>query len=137
MEKFNLSERVKNGKQGKQFAYVLECINNSSSAYDQGIEFENDLQRISFVLDSFKKFDYPDNKKRIPNLCDRIADWLQGLPGQIAIDYENYKIISLGQSWGYCQNEKKTDDFIDNWFSMVAYRLLQIAEKVGYNTFNI
>lgn len=137
MKKFNLSERVKNGKQGKQFAYVLGCIDNSSAAYDQGLEFENDLHRISFVLDEFKGYDYPDNKRRIPNLRDRLADWLQGLPSVIAIDFENAKIISIGEGWGYCQTERKKDDFLNNWFYMVAFRLLQIAEKVGYNTFNL
>ena len=132
-----LSERALNGKQGKQFAYVLDRINNSSAAYDEGKEFATDLERVAFVLDGFKAYDYPSNKKRIPNLKERLGDWLSGLPSQIAVDFENYKIIEIGRSWGYCQTERKTDDFLNNWFSMVAFRLLQIAEKVGYNTFNL
>ena len=135
--KQNLSERARNGKTGQQFVYILDCINNSSAAYDCNKVFNSDYERIAFVLDNFKKWDYRDNKKRIPNLCERLGDWLQGLPSQINIDFENAKIIEIGVSWGYCQTERKKDDFLNCWFNMVARRLLQIAEKVGYNTFNL
>lgn len=133
----NISERVKNGRNGQQFVYVLECIDNSSAAYDAGKEFNSDLERISFVLDKFKSFDYPANKKRIPNLQERIADRLQGLPSVIVVEFMNYKIIEIGKSWGYCQTERKENEFVDNWFKVIALRLLQIAHKVGYNTNNL
>lgn len=132
--KNNISERARSGRNGKQFVYVLDCIENSSAAYDAGKEFESDLDRISFVLDEFRGFDYPSNKRRIPNLQDRLADWLQGLPSNINVEFVTSNIIEIGKSWGYCQTERKTDEFVDNWFNMIALRLLQIAHKVGYNT---
>ena len=77
MKKSMLSEKVMNGKQGKKFAYCLECIEN----------------------------------------CSRVCD--------------------EGKEWGYCQTERKAEKFVNNWFKMIAFRLVQIANKVGYNLTNI
>ena len=135
--KKNLSERVLNSKVGKQFSYILECIDTCSAADYQGKEFETDLERIAFFWQGFKNYDYPSNKKRIPNLQLRVADWLQGLPEYLNVDFENYKIIEIGKSWGYCSTERKENEFINNWFKNIALRLIQIANKLGYSLTNI
>lgn len=127
-----------NGKQGSQFAYCLECIEKCSRVSDEGIEFETDLDKIRFFFECFNtEFNYIQNRKRYPNLQDRIANYLQGLPSCFAIIYWNDEIIAKGQEWGYCQTERKSEKFVDNWFKMIAFRLVQIANKVGYNLANI
>ena len=134
----NLSERVKESKTGKQFNYVLDCIVSSSHATDYEITFKTDYDKIKMFFDGFNsEFNYIQNKKRFPNLQTRIKEYIAGLPSYISVDFENSKIISIGQSWGFCTTERKKDDFLNNWFNVIAFRLLQIAAKVGYNTSNL
>jgi hypothetical protein len=138
MKKQMLSEKVLNGKQGKQFAYVLQCIEECSRATDEGKEFATDLEKIAFFFECFNsEFNYIQNRKRYPNLTDRIANYLQGLPSCFNIDYWNDEIEKIGKDWGYCQTEKKAEKFVSNWWCMIAYRIIQIANKVGYNLTNI
>ena len=133
-----LSEKVINGKYGKQFAYVINGIENCSRVIDSGIEFETHLDMIRFFFECFnEEFNYIQNRKRYPNLTDRIANYLQGLPSCFNIDYWNDEIAKIGKDWGYCQTEKKTEKFVENWWCMIAYRIIQIANKVGYNLNNI
>ena len=129
-----LSERVLNSKNGVQYKYILECIADSSRANELGIEFETHLDIISFFFEWFKnEYNYPHNKKRFPNLQDRIADCLRGLPSYISIDFYPHAIIENGKNWGLCNTDKKENEFVENWFSFIALRLIQIANKVGYN----
>ena len=133
--KLNLSERVKQSKTGKQLVYVLECIENSSHAADCEITFATDYDKIKMFFEGFdNEFNYEQNKIRYKNLQNRIGEWLRGLPSYIAIDYTWNDITTNGKKWGYCTTERNTEEFINNWFNMIALRLLQIAEKVGYNT---
>lgn len=133
-----LSEKLLNGKQGAQFQYVLNCIINSSLANDEGLEFDTHLDAIRFFFETFnKEFNYIQNRKRYPNLTDRIEDYLRGLPSCFNIEYWNDEIAKIGEEWGYCQTEKKTESFVENWWHMIAYRIIQIANKVGYNLTNL
>ena len=129
-----LSEKVLNGKYGKQFQYIINGIESCSRANDEGIEFETHLDMIRFFFECFNaEFNYIQNKKRYPNLTDRIEDYLRGLPSCFNIDYWNDEIAKIGVEWGYCQTEKKTETFVDNWFHVIAYRIIQTANKVGYS----
>lgn len=133
-----LSERVLNSKIGKQYKYVLECIENCSRVYDEGIEFETDLDKIRFFFECFnEEFNHLYNRKRYPNFQMRVCEFLRGLPSCFNIDYTNYQIIKIGKEWGFCQTEKKECEFVENWFSTIALRIIQIANKVGYNYTNM
>ena len=133
----NLSERVINSKVGTQYKYVLECIEDCSRANDENITFESDYDKIRFFFDCFnQEFNYDYNRKRYPNFQVRISEYLRGLPSCMAIDYENTKIINIGVKWGFCNTERKKDQFLNNWFNMVALRIIQIANKIGYNYTN-
>ena len=77
----NISDRAKNGRNGIQLVYVLDCIRNSSRATDEGKEFANDSEVLKFFFDIFdEEFNGSYNKKYYPNLQDRISHYLQGLP---------------------------------------------------------
>lgn len=114
-------------KNGNQFSYVLDAI--CATDYE-GNEFEaTDKERIKYFFEKFEcEFNYPYNKRIYPNMQDRIAQYLQGLPSCICIAFENYKIAEIGKSWGYCQTEHKEAQFIENWFSAIALRLIQLKQ---------
>ena len=133
-----VSERVMNSKNGVQFQYVFNGIMNSSRVVDEGIEFNTHYDMIKFFFDVFnEEFNYIQNKKRYPNLTDRIESFLRGLPSCFRIDYWDDEIGKIGEKWGYCQTERKRNDFISNWWHMIAYRIIQIANKVDYDLKNI
>lgn len=134
----NLTERAKNGRNGVQLVYILDCIKKSSSAADQGIEFTTDKEVLEFFFNCFnEEFNFQTNKRMFPSLQDRIGEYLQGLPGCCNIDYTYNDILLLGVKWGVLSSteDKKGEKFIDNFFSVCAFRILQAAGKVGINPY--
>lgn len=113
---------------GKQFAYILDTINVTD--YD-GNEIEaTDKERVKYFFEEFESEFNKYNKSRA-SLQDKISDYIQGLPSCISIAFENYKIAEIGKSWGYCKTESKEAEFINNWFSVIAFRLIQLKEYFG------
>jgi hypothetical protein len=134
----NLTERAKNGRNGVQLVYILDCIKNSRIAADLGVEFKTDADALQFFFNCFnEEFNFAYNKRRFPNLQERIGEYLQGLPGCCDIDYTYHDIILLGVNWGVLSSTegKKADKFIENFFSICAFRILQAAGKVGINPY--
>lgn len=134
--KLNLTDRAKNGRIGVQFVYVLDCIKNSASATDQDMKFENDKQILQFFFDEFnEEFNHEYNKRYYPNLQQRIEQYLRGVPSCCSIDFANYDILQLGVKWGVlCStDDKKACTFVANFFSVLALRIIQAANKVGIN----
>ena len=68
-----------------------------------------------------------------PRLQERLENWLRGLPSSFNIDYSNYSIAQIGIQWGF---EKAVDkgSFIDNWWSTMALRIIQLAGLLGVDT---
>lgn len=112
---------------GVQYAYVLDAID----ATDFGRELTTDEERIEFFWEQFDNWDCEYERRYHPNLQERVAWWLQGLPSGIHIAFSNYDIIQTGKSWGYCQTEKKEDEFVDRWFSVIALRYIQLRDKLS------
>lgn len=113
---------------GKQFAYVLDAIDVTDY---EGNEIENvsDKEKVKFFFDTFEKeYNCEYYRKIYPNLQQRISQYIQGLPNCINIAFYNYDIINIGKSWGYCQTERKENEFVNNWFSVIAFRLLQLKD---------
>ena len=122
----DMKKNIRNCKvNGNQFAYVLDAINVTD--YD-GNEMEaTDKERVKYFFEKFESEFNKYNKSRA-SLQDKIADYIQGLPSCINIAFENYKIAEIGKSWGYCKTERKENEFINNWFSVIAFRLIQLKE---------
>lgn len=136
--KGNLTERAKNGRNGVQLVYVIDCIKESSKAADEGLEFNTDAEALQFFFDTFnEEFNNQQNKRRYPNLQERIGQYLQGLPSCCNIDYTNYNILLLGVKWGVLSSmdDKKAYKFLENFFSVCGLRILQAARKVGLNPY--
>lgn len=136
--KANITDRAKSGRNGVQLCYVLDCIRNSSRAADEGLEFNTDAEALQFFFDTFnEEFNYQQNKRRYPNLQERIGEYLRGLPSCCAIDYKNCKILTLGVTWGVLSdiNDKKGVEFLARFFNICGLRILQAAQKVGLNPY--
>ena len=134
----NISERAKNGKNGVQLVYVLDCIKNSSSATDQGLNFETDADALKFFFETFdKEFNYTYNKHRFPCLQNRICEYLRGLPSCCCVDFYTSEILKLGLIWGVIDSPegRKAEKFAENWFNVLGLRLLQAACKCKLNPY--
>lgn len=136
--KFNLTERAKNGRNGVQLVYVLDCIKNSTRAYDEGRTFATDADALTFFFECFNsEFNYTYNKRRFPCLSERIGDYLRGLPSCCSIDFWNDEILKLGLVWGVLDSTegRKAEKFTENFFDVCGLRICQAAQKVGLNPY--
>lgn len=128
-KKVNLTERFKNSKTGVQCVYILDCIKNSSCVNDENIEIMSDKEALELFVKYFKEeFNYSYNKKRYPILQNRIEQYLRGLPSVCNVAYSDYNIEQIGKSWGYCGTERKAAEFVNNWWSVLAFRIVQLAD---------
>ena len=116
-----------NKRFGVQFGYLLDCV-------DTEIIGENttEKEKINFVFDTFNdEYGNAYNKRRYPSEQERLANYLRGLPSCIHIAFSDYDIIQIGKSWGYCKTPKQEADFVNNWWSRCAYRLIQMRDKLN------
>jgi len=84
----------------------------------------------------FRRFNaeacYPDNLKRIPNNQARFADWLQGIPVNIA--FNNYEILQLAKSWNSLPEhptERQEDKILENYWLFMAVNFAKFARRAG------
>lgn len=132
--KKNLTEKAKQGRNGQQLVYVIDCIKNCSRAIDEELTFATDFDALQFFFDCFdKEYNFEYNKRRFPNLAERIGEYLQGLPSCCNIDYWDDEILNLGISWGVLKEKegRKAEEFINNFFRVCGVRIIQAGEKVG------
>lgn len=117
------------------FDYILENIEPEN--YD--VVCNNDAEKLQFILDCFnKEVNYENNKKRIPNLQNRFADYLMGLPTCFTVAFENYKILEIAEKWESIPkdaSEKQKDKILANWFNFISAKFFQLCKKnkVDYN----
>jgi len=105
---------------------VFQYLADSAYGFD-GTQAES-AQHIRNRFES--EFKHPDNKRRTPNHQARVADWLSGLPLNIAAYYVD--IIAVSEKWHDCQlTEKQADSICENWFNFLAFNLIQLWAKHG------
>lgn len=103
---------------GNQFAYLLDCIENSSIITDSERTFADDKERINYIWDVQL---VPMVDACTPTMQSTIEHWLRGL-GLNTIAIYNHEIEDLFKEWGI----KPTEKNIDNYWSVMAYRLIQL-----------
>lgn len=106
------------------FAYLLECI------YSDDVELNTPEEKVKYLFDRFEsEYGHAYNLKRYPNKQERLSNWLQG--GAINIAMMNYEIIELCEKLhGHKLNEKQVETCLANYFSHIAFKLLQLKEVV-------
>ena len=113
-------------KVGVQFAYVLDRI------YNENNENMSDKEAINYFFDCFnREYNFAYYKRLYPNLQERVREYIKGLPSCFSIDYTDYNIEQVGKTWGYCKTQKQTSNFVNNWFDVIAFRLIQLKEKLN------
>lgn len=92
---------------------------------------DTDADRARHIWARFlSEYNYPDNRRRTPNLQARVAEWLSGLPLNIA--YTNADILALAEEWhGETVEGDRADRIVENWFSHAAFHLLKAWEAAG------
>jgi hypothetical protein len=107
-------------------AHILQGV------YDYAGE-DSDTARACHIWAMFNSaYNYPDNVKRIPNTQARVAEWLAGLPLNIA--FADCDILELSESWhGAAHDEKTAERVVANWFNLLAMHLLRIWSNAGIN----
>lgn len=116
-----------NKRFGVQFGYLLDSINT-----DEIGENATDKEKINFVFDAFNnEYGNAYNKRTYPSECERLANYLRGLPSCCSIAFADYDIIQIGKSWGYQMTPKQEDNFVNNWWNCCAYRLIQMRKKLN------
>tara|TARA_R110000782_G_scaffold58922_1_gene122628 strand:+ start:1780 stop:2151 length:372 start_codon:yes stop_codon:yes gene_type:complete len=108
--------------------YILDSIDGEG--YD--IKTETPTEKIQFLFDCFEvEFNYKNNKLRYPNLQDRFANWLQGLPSAIDLPYQEFKILQLSKILFevYTLTEKQKETIINNYWSFMAFHIIKLKNK--------
>lgn len=124
---------LNNNQKAKLKRYVLSCINTEY----YGFEAKTNKKKVQFIVDCFnKEFNYLYNKKRYPNLINRLGEWLQGLPGVFDVEFYNEDIINLGLKFGFLKSGKtkgKEYEFTDEWFDLCAASFFEVAKEFKIN----
>lgn len=116
-----------NKRYGVQFEYLFDCIDT-----EQIGENATDKEKINFVFKTFEdEYGNPYNKRIYPNECERLAQYLRGLPSCVNVAFADYDIIQIGKSWGFCKTSKAKDKFVENWFDICAFRLIQMRDVLN------
>ena len=108
--------------------YILDSIDGEG--YD--IKTETPTEKLQFLFDCFEvEFNYKNNKLRYPNLQDRLANWLQGLPSSISIPHQYNKILELSKNLLEVDtlSEKLENQIIKNYWSFMAYHIIKLKNK--------
>lgn len=116
-----------NKRYGVQFEYLFDCINT-----EQIGENATDKEKIDFVFKTFEdEYGNPYNKRTYPNECERLSQYLRGLPSCVNVAFADYDIIQIGKSWGFCKTSKAEDNFVEKWFDVCAFRLIQMRDMLN------
>lgn len=114
--------------------YLLLCL--SESGLSDGLNRNAPSYPVELVRAAHHAFtteyDYPENRRRYPNRQQRIAEWLVGLPVNIA--YMNHDILTLAVAWGSIPlnfTDRQADKIVDNWFNFCAAKLDQLFRASG------
>ncbi len=108
--------------------YILDSIDGTE--YD--IKTETPTEKLDFLFDCFEvEFNYKNNQLRYPNLQDRFANWLQGLPSAINIPHQYNKILELSKNLLEVENlsEKQENEIIKNYWSFMAHHIIKIKNR--------
>ncbi len=106
--------------------YILDSIDGTE--YD----IKTETEKLEFLFDCFEvEFNYKNNKLRYPNLQDRFANWLQGLPSVISIPHQYNKILELSKNLLEVDNlgEELENKIIDNYWSFMAFHIIKLKNK--------
>ena len=105
--------------------YILDSID-----FDH-LPTETDEEKINSLLSEFERVaNYPYNLQKLPNIQDRLADYLMGLP--IGLEYTNYEILELTKKLHDVKEltEAQEDNILASYWKHIAFKILSINNKL-------
>lgn len=113
---------------GAMFAYILDSV------YSDVIDTEKmtDKERIGYLLDTFFEEKAKYDRRRMCTF-DLLREWLQGLPSAITVAFYYSDIAVTGKKLGYCKDARSEARFINNWWGILAQKILRLARIYGIN----
>ena len=105
-------------------AYILDCIDS---------EDENQVKtpedKMAYFFNRFEReYNHDFNKRMFPNLQNRIAQWLMGLP--FNFEFNPHSILELTEKLHDCKLTKKEEGVILNkYWEHLAFHILKLNEK--------
>ncbi len=106
--------------------FILSAIDGT----DYGIETETKEQKLAFLFGCFdSEFNYLNNIKRYPNLQDRLAEWLQGLPSSISLPFYYNDILDLSKNLLEVDelSKAKENSICKKHWSFMAYHIIKLT----------
>ena len=102
--------------------------------YDSGNDFGCDTlqEKIRLTLKDYDRcVNYPSNIRNLPNIADRYADHMMGLPSPFHPEFEHYKIEEQLREWnvikdGHAPSRIRT--MVENYWKYWALWLIEKAE---------
>lgn len=107
----------------EQYDYILRCI----SSEDHTLTTPEEKLRF-FVSRFHREYDNQERRYLWPNRQVRIAEYLKTLPSCCSVAYGTWHIGNIGEEWGIVKTEKQRSRFVDNWWSYLAFRIIQLCE---------
>ena len=109
-------------------AYIISCIDNP----DHGLpDLTTTEQKIGYILARFNS-ECGHEIARVGRQS-AVMNWLQGLPSGINIEFMNYQILILAETWGSISvdsTERQQDKILANYWNFMAVKLCQLFD--GY-----
>ena len=109
-------------------AYIRECITLPNT--------NTTKQKVVQLLHHFDvECNFENNKKRMPNLQDRVKNWLQGSPSAISLPFYYVDMIADATRLHKAKalTEKEKEKVCDNFNNHLAYHILKYAEELKIN----
>ena len=92
----------------------------------------HDARRAAYIAGKFdSEYNYPDNRTREPNIQDRVAGWLAGLPLNIAYEYATIAEDAAKLHHPNVLTDAEIDKVQDQWFRHMAFHLCRIWRQYG------
>lgn len=108
--------------------YLLGQIDGT----DYKVKTDTPLEKINFVFECFiNEYECKYNTKRLPNIQDRLADYLRGLPTCISLPYTHFDILQLAKELQEAEefSEQRQDRICSSFFNFIAYHLIKLKDK--------
>lgn len=108
--------------------YILNAIDPDYCEAEEG--------NYQSLIDGLKKAFHAEYGFMIDRVGEQnaFAEWLQGLPSAINIDFQNYDILQLAVKWGSIPEnatERAEDKILENWWRFIAAKACQLFR--GYS----
>jgi|SRR6185312_4595627 len=114
--------------------YILNAIDGEG--YER--QPETDQQKLLFLATTFKsEYCFANNFRIHGSVQNILTEWISGLPSCFNIDFSYCDILKAAKSFGNLPENmtaKQEDKLLQNWFSFIASKTLQLMNKNGIPT---